>query len=477
MDESRSISSLSLLVQNKISFFLNTPSSDDQLYWKVFVAEMQQLMPTEHWITPDLVAQLSIARNPGEALMRSWSIKNSYTVVNLLAILEKIGQQPLITLIHNEIANKMNPIRDQQKKEALKFQQDNDPISTKTGPTTKMTSESNNLIIVCLYTAKNEDFHSLKIVFDKNGIKLGNPITAKDFVHYQADIPKQNDQPVIRIYATHSSEHSTIESSTRISQMINEFNPNFLIMTGVCSGRRFVNDIALGDLLIATESFQTTRESTRSFKADVKLIEWTQGIMSDNLKWKSYPKAVIPSNKYQRDYILRAVYERRSGRDTWLKEHKYEGGYLADFFSKKQTLPRAKEELLDLCTKGSIVLDESDDEWRLSKQETDAMKKSLAIEGSTFPVMQATPMNPKTHFVKFSVNGKWENDIVGLDLESASVYSVCGKVLALVVKAVNDFEPSSSNDMTYFEFGNQLSAGYALELIKQLHTFGRTAQQ
>jgi len=330
---------------------------------------------------------------------------------------------------------------------------------------------------VCLYTAKNEDFHSLKIVFDKNGIKLGNPITAKDFVHYQADIPKQNDQPVIRIYATHSSEHSTIESSTRISQMINEFNPNFLIMTGVCSGRRFVNDIALGDLLIATESFQITRESIRSFKADIKFIEWTQGIMSNNHKWKSYPKACIPSNKYQRDYILRAVYERRSGRDTWLKEHKYEGGYLADFFSKKQTLPRAKEELLDLCTKGSIVLDESDDEWRLSKQETDAMKKSLAIEGSTFPVMQATPMNPKTHFVKFSVNGKWENDIVGLDLESASVYSVCGKVLALVVKAVNDFEPSSSNDMTYFEFGNQLSAGYALELIKQLHTFGRTGQQ
>jgi len=299
-------------------------------------------------------------------------------------------------------------------------------------------------------------------------------------VYYQAYIPTKFDQPAIYIYV-----------SNDLFQMTSAFNPKFVFMTGVCAGDHFAK-VAYGDLLIATESFQQSGNNS-SNSDDDKFITWVKGIMYPNQKWKQHPiiDFTKPSKALQKQFILRSVFELESGKvSDWLKNYNINvDDLLPDSLSKMTQFPPCWNELiLELSDKGRIL--RTDTKWRLSESETRIMKRNMATHGCNFPNTQITgPENPTVHFGKFgtwskpdetddgTINAftelrKFRNDIIGLDMDSAFVYSFCekSKVKSLVMKGVIDFAESRRNDI-YDQFGYQLSAGYALELIKLLYKY------
>jgi len=342
-------------------------------------------------------------------------------------------------------------------------------------------------IIVCIITPKSEELDALKIVFSNDGVKLNGPYTEYDFVHYRAFIPSKFEQPAINIYVSRSDTNGIIESAKRISQMTNAFNPKFVFMTGVCAGKRHAK-VAFGDLLIATESFLSG--NTSSNRADDKFISWVEGKMELNQKWKQHPITDFtkPSKTFQKQFILRLIFE--SEKDSnWIKNYDINvDDLLPDSLSKlTQFVPDWNELLRELSNRGMILRENNGTKWKLSESEIEIMNTNMALNGYHFPNTQITKSrNPKVHFGKFgtwmkvdetddgTINAfaEFENDIIGLDIESASVYSVCekSKVKSLVIKGVIDFADSRKDDRDE-QYGNQLSAGYALELIKLLYKY------
>jgi len=96
------INILSIGVKEKIIFELkkNIPGLD----WKAFAATLQDLF-RESWISA-VYPQLEYSPDPSKMLFEHWSAKNSYTIDNLIAVLEKMGHQQLLNMIRNDIASK-----------------------------------------------------------------------------------------------------------------------------------------------------------------------------------------------------------------------------------------------------------------------------------------------------------------------------------------------------------------------------------
>jgi len=91
---------LSIGVQGKILFELSRkiPGSD----WKAFAAGLQDLRH-EDWISKSY-QQIEYSADPPKMLFGCWSTRESYTVNNLLQVLEKMGHDMLFNLVRNDIA-------------------------------------------------------------------------------------------------------------------------------------------------------------------------------------------------------------------------------------------------------------------------------------------------------------------------------------------------------------------------------------
>jgi len=468
------IGALTLDIQHDIVFQLrmNIPGAD----LDAFVGAMQQVLSNESWITTKWYYEIKVDNNPPAALLKSWSLSPSYTIGNLIKVLNYIRNENLVLAIKKDL------LRIQQN--LLSGQSPQQPEPRK-----------NACITVCIITAKNSELEQLLVVFNKGGLKLTGPhSTEKDFVHYQNE-----NQQTIRVFAAHSDTQGVIESAKRTSQMINAFHPDFVFMTGVCAGKRYEEEMALGDLLIATESHTKSGKMTNDgnlntthySKADEKFVAWVRGIMEGNKEWKYHPNARIskPSKDFQKDFILRAIYDQDSNPGSeWLIKNKIDGnGYLADSLAKFPGDVPWPEVLSELKDKGMIIFQQG--KWKLINTVYEKMTISLAVNGKDFPSLEIITANPKSHFVKFGVEN-WvrvdetvdgsskaftefsDYSVLGLDMESASVYTVCegAKLPALVIKGVSDFA-DSRKDNRYHEFGKQLSAGYVLEIMKRLNDY------
>jgi len=95
-----SIATLSLRVQNEIISALsrNIPGSN----WKVFAAEMEQIL-RENWLRT-LYDEIEQSNNPSQTLFQCWATKDSFTVYNLVTILERMNYERLINLIRSDKA-------------------------------------------------------------------------------------------------------------------------------------------------------------------------------------------------------------------------------------------------------------------------------------------------------------------------------------------------------------------------------------
>jgi len=92
------LNNVSLRTLDKIIFQLNRkiPEFD----WKAFAATMQDILG-EDWI-PEIYEEVKMSDNHSDTLFKCWSTKDSYTIENLIKILERMGHQTLLNLLRSK---------------------------------------------------------------------------------------------------------------------------------------------------------------------------------------------------------------------------------------------------------------------------------------------------------------------------------------------------------------------------------------
>jgi len=97
------LNTVSIRTLDAITFELNKdiPGCD----WKSFEETMQDIFH-EDWL-PKIYDQVRNSKNPSEIIFKCWSTKDSYTIGNLIKILERMEHHTLLKLIRSKIEKLM----------------------------------------------------------------------------------------------------------------------------------------------------------------------------------------------------------------------------------------------------------------------------------------------------------------------------------------------------------------------------------
>lgn len=121
---------------------------------------------------------------------------------------------------------------------------------------------------VAILTALHDDeFENIKPLFDWK-----EPIEDETKV-YQIGETLTDSNLKISVVATHQHKTGIVDAAVLSTEIINKFNPKYLIMTGVCGGHG--DNINFGDIVLASELFlhQKGKETDEGFQNEIDRCE------------------------------------------------------------------------------------------------------------------------------------------------------------------------------------------------------------
>lgn len=108
---------------------------------------------------------------------------------------------------------------------------------------------------VCLVCATSEEAKVLiAVISDQCNVQFTNSRSERyDYMYYYATIENNKGEP-LTIHVSSQSGYGPVKASEHSANVLKEYNPRFVGMTGVCAGDKR-KKVKLGDLIIANYAF------------------------------------------------------------------------------------------------------------------------------------------------------------------------------------------------------------------------------
>ncbi|KAF2075845.1 hypothetical protein CYY_002831 [Polysphondylium violaceum] len=363
-------------------------------------------------------------------------------------------------------------------------------------------------LCVCIISSNEQELRPLINLFQKAGITFSPPEQTNDNLNVfnQAELKVNNLNINIII---------SLFNQATMTPLFSTFDPCLVIMTGACSGSKQVTH--KGDLVICTGTFDMTTgtltnkgilRTLQPILSNSTFMDWLRLLSVSEFNKKVTDTVKLQaqfSQTYKKQWLLRAFYEYEamgqvvdeSAIPDWLKKHGFDiktpiasNKCVETMFGTIEVIKKTVDYLIQsrkLDNSAKIVV---------SKSTKEEIVKSIDLYGD-YPINEFENINPIIRFGQYGYSSSYEartyedenkqpqsaafiecrsisTDIIAIDRESIPLYRSTSfkNISTLLVKGVVDYADSLPDELdedNYREYASQLSASFALEIIKNFH--------
>jgi len=325
---------------------------------------------------------------------------------------------------------------------------------------------------VCIICALSEEANNfIKIVGDNEGVEFKKDFTTNNR-EFRTTVIKNNVGQPLQVNLFWPPAYGPVEASLLLNSVLNEFQPRFIAMVGICAGDK--RKVKLGDLLIASKAFTydagkyTTAPDgtpehlydTDTEHPDKNILQYVRMFTEWKEKLVVYARPI--SKRQQKDWILNKLLN--------CLNNSFDEIELA---ALNANAPNWRQILNELQTSQNPYIDEA------RKLIDISMVKRLFYGPENFPYLD--PKEPHTHIAPIASGSAVREDVPfreictpvrgtkAIDMESYPFYRSVADypgIRSLLVKGVCDYADREKDD-TYHKYAAKLSSAYVLYFIKE----------
>ncbi len=175
-------------------------------------------------------------------------------------------------------------------------------------------NESEVFFDVCIVCAMAEEVKALIEVFDETEIVKFSKDFAKNKREYKRGKLYNSKGDLLKIHISWPPKYGPVDMSLHLKSILEEFNPRFIAMTGVCAGKK--NSTRLGNIVVGERAytfdsgkFTELSDGTKIHEPDTDtehpdkdILQYVQLFESWKKVAEQYPRPI--SKKQQKDWIL-----------------------------------------------------------------------------------------------------------------------------------------------------------------------------
>lgn len=332
---------------------------------------------------------------------------------------------------------------------------------------------------ISLVCALPEEALALKKVLEHQYHTKVEPATSQHLKreYYHTAILNDEDEK-LSIQVSWLPGYGPDETSLHIAQILKEFQPRFVGMTGICAGDK--RRVALGDLILATQAFSYETGKTKLSSQGHTLFEQETQIWRPNRqviqsaiifnRWETDAKAIKRpiSKRQQRDWLLNTLYTKKCRlKDIALEELKQYAPLWKDLFNELREQPRAYLESDDTLKNAEELLFLNDGYFPYTDPPHPQLHKGSVASG--YKVRSDTPFDEICRPVRSAI---------AIDMEGSAFYSAMAEegIPFLFVKGVSDHADPEKED-SFHEYAATISGVYMLSFVRYFVTSQRVPRQ
>lgn len=326
---------------------------------------------------------------------------------------------------------------------------------------------------VCVVCAMPEELQAfIDVAEEQYGARFKHAFSHKTNRQYRYATIKNNHGEPLRLHVSWQTSYGSVETSLHLRPVLEEFQPRFAAMTGICAGDR--REVKLGDIIVAERAFLY---DTGKYVLDA---QGKEEHLRDTDTWRSHPDVL---------HMVRLFNGWKSGIQSWPRP--ISKLQQRDWLLEKLLVPQAariddiprnnldtyapawRKIIRELQTGESPYLTR---ERRLSDP---AMVNDLFYGEEEFPYHD--PDHSEVYIAPIASGNAVRADqpfadiqvpvrgTLAIDMEGAAFYRTVGEfadIRSLVVKGVSDYADSHKDD-TYHSYAARVSAAYVLSFIQE----------
>ncbi len=153
-----------------------------------------------------------------------------------------------------------------------------------------------NIDVAILTALHDDEFENIKPLFN------WEDTIENETIVYHIGQTLCNNGMNINIIATHQHKKGIVDAAILSTEIINRFNPKYLIMTGVCGGRE--GDTNLGDIVVASELllYQKGKQTEKGKQNEIDVCDIDTKLIQKIRENKKNITRFIKDNDPSRDY-------------------------------------------------------------------------------------------------------------------------------------------------------------------------------